>query len=117
MSSKLASPWLLPAHYCAYRMLDQSIHLGLVQQQIANDRQNLLSRKKMEVSWQQLDPRLQNGAGLDDIMRFDLRHFCRRMQPPQEPHHKYAHPHLPCLCAPSMSSCRAQQAPHYTCAP
>ena len=43
-------------------------------------------RKKMEVNWHQLDPRLQNVAGLDDFMRFDLQHFCRRMQPPQEPH-------------------------------
>ena len=46
-------------------------------------------RKKMEVSWQQLDPRLRGVDGLDDIMRFDLQHFCRRMQPPDEPHYWY----------------------------
>lgn len=41
----------------------------------------------MEVAWQQLDPRLRGVDGLDDIMRFDLQHFCRRMQPPDEPHY------------------------------
>ena len=40
----------------------------------------------MEVAWNQLDPRLRGVDGLDDIMRFDLQHFCRRMQPPDEPH-------------------------------
>lgn len=44
-------------------------------------------RKKMEVGWNQLDPRLRGVDGLDDIMRFDLQHFCRRMQPPDEPHY------------------------------
>lgn len=47
-------------------------------------------RKKMEVAWNQLDPRLRGVDGLDDIMRFDLQHFCRRMQPPDEPHYRYA---------------------------
>ena len=42
----------------------------------------------MEVNWDRLDPRLQCVDGLDDIMRFDLQHFCRRMQPPHEPHHR-----------------------------
>lgn len=42
----------------------------------------------MEVAWNQLDPRLRGVDGLDDIMRFDLQHFCRRMQPPDEPHHR-----------------------------
>ena len=45
-------------------------------------------RKKMEVAWNQLDPRLRGVDGLDDIMRFDLQHFCRRMQPPDEPHYR-----------------------------
>ncbi len=45
-------------------------------------------RKKMEVNWDRLDPRLQCVDGLDDIMRFDLQHFCRRMQPPEEPHYR-----------------------------
>lgn len=44
----------------------------------------------MEVNWDRLDPRLQCVDGLDDIMRFDLQHFCRRMQPPQEPHYRSA---------------------------
>lgn len=44
----------------------------------------------MEVAWNQLDPRLRGVDGLDDIMRFDLQHFCRRMQPPDEPHHRSA---------------------------
>ena len=48
-------------------------------------------RKKMEVNWDRLDPRLQCVDGLDDIMRFDLQHFCRRMQPPEEPHYRSAH--------------------------
>ncbi|DBA99968.1 TPA: hypothetical protein ACH3X1_013841 [Trebouxia sp. C0004] len=47
----------------------------------------LAYRKKMEVAWNQLDPRLRGVDGLDDIMRFDLQHFCRRMQPPDEPHY------------------------------
>jgi len=47
-------------------------------------------RKKMEVNWDRLDPRLQCVDGLDDIMRFDLQHFCRRMQPPEEPHYRSA---------------------------
>lgn len=42
----------------------------------------------MEVAWNQLDPRLRGVDGLDDIMRFDLQHFCRRMQPPDEPHYR-----------------------------
>ena len=42
----------------------------------------------MEVHWDRLDPRLQCVDGLDDIMRFDLQHFCRRMQPPEEPHYR-----------------------------
>ncbi len=42
----------------------------------------------MEVNWDRLDPRLQCVDGLDDIMRFDLQHFCRRMQPPEEPHYR-----------------------------
>ena len=51
----------------------------------------------MEVNWDRLDPRLQCVDGLDDIMRFDLQHFCRRMQPPQEPHYRSACiPFLPC---------------------
>ena len=45
----------------------------------------------MEVAWNQLDPRLRGVDGLDDIMRFDLQHFCRRMQPPDEPHYRYLH--------------------------
>ncbi len=45
-------------------------------------------RKKMEVAWNQLDPRVRGVDGLDDIMRFDLQHFCRRMQPPDEPHYR-----------------------------
>ena len=44
----------------------------------------------MEVNWDRLDPRLQCVDGLDDIMRFDLQHFCRRMQPPHEPHYRSA---------------------------
>ena len=44
----------------------------------------------MEVNWDRLDPRLQCVDGLDDIMRFDLQHFCRRMQPPEEPHYRSA---------------------------
>ena len=56
----------------------------------------------MEVSWDRLDPRLQCVDGLDDIMRFDLQHFCRRMQPPQEPHYRSAHPCLTLLCAASQ---------------
>lgn len=54
----------------------------------------------MEVNWDRLDPRLQCVDGLDDIMRFDLQHFCRRMQPPQEPHYRSA-------CNPS-SHCQVQ---------
>ncbi len=50
-----------------------------------------IHRKKMEVNWDRLDPRLQCVDGLDDIMRFDLQHFCRRMQPPEEPHYRSAH--------------------------
>ncbi len=49
-----------------------------------------IHRKKMEVNWDRLDPRLQCVDGLDDIMRFDLQHFCRRMQPPEEPHYRSA---------------------------
>ena len=49
-----------------------------------------MHRKKMEVNWDRLDPRLQCVDGLDDIMRFDLQHFCRRMQPPEEPHYRSA---------------------------
>ena len=48
----------------------------------------------MEVNWDRLDPRLQCVDGLDDIMRFDLQHFCRRMQPPEEPHYRSAYSHL-----------------------
>ena len=33
-------------------------------------------------------PPAQGVDGLDDIMRFDLQHFCRRMQPPDEPHYR-----------------------------
>lgn len=51
----------------------------------------------MEVAWNQLDPRLRGVDGLDDIMRFDLQHFCRRMQPPDEPHHRWASPSIPWL--------------------
>lgn len=38
----------------------------------------------MEINWRKLDPKLQGVNGLDDLMSFDLRHFCRRMQPPLE---------------------------------
>ena len=57
----------------------------------------------MEVAWNQLDPRLRGVDGLDDIMRFDLQHFCRRMQPPDEPHHRCALPRLHPMASPSVS--------------
>ena len=60
----------------------------------------------MEVNWDRLDPRLQCVDGLDDIMRFDLQHFCRRMQPPHEPHYRSALHHfiafIQCCDIPSM---------------
>eukprot|EP00891_Asterochloris_glomerata_P002715 jgi/Astpho2/2715/fgenesh1_pg.00050_%23_29_t len=34
-------------------------------------------RKKVEINWRKLDPKLQGVNGLDDLMSFDLRHFCR----------------------------------------
>ncbi|KAL3141638.1 hypothetical protein ABBQ32_004870 [Trebouxia sp. C0010 RCD-2024] len=57
-------------------------------QQATKPERVMTYRKKMEVNWDRLDPRLQCVDGLDDIMRFDLQHFCRRMQPPQEPHYR-----------------------------
>ena len=46
-------------------------------------------RKKVEINWRKLDPKLQGVNGLDDLMSFDLRHFCRRMQPPLEAQYRY----------------------------
>ncbi len=69
----------------------------------------------MEVNWDRLDPRLQCVDGLDDIMRFDLQHFCRRMQPPEEPHYRSAqhsrmsHLVLDCIVSSDVMSCYVKQ--------
>ena len=69
----------------------------------------------MEVNWDRLDPRLQCVDGLDDIMRFDLQHFCRRMQPPEEPHYRSAQQSsmsqlvLDCVVSCRVMSCHVKQ--------
>ncbi|KAK9819060.1 hypothetical protein WJX81_003437 [Elliptochloris bilobata] len=42
--------------------------------------------RRTTVAWDALDPRLQGVRGLSDILRLDLDHWCRHMQPPTEPH-------------------------------
>ncbi|KAK9815013.1 hypothetical protein WJX73_004876 [Symbiochloris irregularis] len=42
--------------------------------------------RTMRVWWRRLDTQVQGVTGLTDVLNFDLRDFCRKMQKPQESH-------------------------------
>jgi len=63
----------------------QEYQTSMHREQAALPERVLHLSKSMVVNWKALTPPLRDGIGLDDIMRIDLRHFCRRMEPASEP--------------------------------
>lgn len=80
------------------RVLEMRWQCGWVptQRHATNPEKVLVYRKRMAVNWQSIDRQLQNVSGLDDVFRIDLHHFCRRMVPAEEVHHRLAEGGLGC---------------------
>ena len=47
------------------------------QRHATNPEKVLVYKKSMRVYWKRINRKLQAVTGLDDVMRFDLHHFCR----------------------------------------
>ena len=43
----------------------------------------------MQLQWQHWTQRTRSMEGLDDVVRYDLSHFCRKMEPATETFYRY----------------------------